>query len=44
VEGRIHVTRETADLLADAYTLEPRGAIRVKGKGDMETFLLRYGR
>ena len=39
--GRIHISNETAALLADEFEVEPRGAIDVKGKGVMETgFLL----
>jgi class 3 adenylate cyclase len=40
VTGEIQVTREVKDRLAGAFDLEPRGAIAVKGKGTMETFLL----
>ena len=40
VPGRIQVTRETRDLLADEFELEPRGTVPVKGKGDVETWYL----
>jgi len=38
--GRIHVSRAAQEALQDAFVLEPRGTISVKGKGDMETFFL----
>jgi class 3 adenylate cyclase len=38
--GRIQVTRETYDLLRDEFLLEPRGTVRIKGKGDVETWYL----
>jgi guanylate cyclase len=34
--GRIQITRETYELLADEFECEPRGTIPVKGKGEME--------
>ena len=40
VPGRIQVTARVAQALEDSYVLEPRGAIEVKGKAPMETFLL----
>jgi class 3 adenylate cyclase len=39
--GGIHVTKHTYECLKDRYVFEPRGVITVKGKGDMETYLLR---
>ena len=36
----IQVTSATHELLKDKYLLEPRGTIDVKGKGEMETFLV----
>jgi adenylate cyclase len=39
--GEIQVTRETYEKLKSAYALEARGIIQVKGKGEMETFLLK---
>jgi PAS domain S-box-containing protein len=39
-DGKIQVTAATYNHLKDAYYLEPRGAIEVKGKGSMETYWL----
>jgi class 3 adenylate cyclase len=39
--GEIQVTRATYEKLKDEYVLEPRGAINVKGKGELETWLLK---
>ncbi len=38
--GRIQITRATYELLKDEFVCEPRGTIRVKGKGEMETWYL----
>jgi guanylate cyclase len=38
--GRIQITREAYELLRDDFECEPRGAIAVKGKGEMETWFL----
>ncbi len=38
--GRIQVSRDTYDLLRDAFTFERRGEIAIKGKGLMETYYL----
>ena len=40
VEGRIQMTEGTYNLLKDKFAIENRGIIDVKGKGDMNTFLL----
>lgn len=41
IPGQIQITPATRDLLAGSgYTFEPRGRIEVKGKGQMETWLL----
>ena len=40
ITGCIQVTAETYELLKDKYTFEKRGAIQVKGKGYMVTYLL----
>jgi len=41
VHGRIQVTQDTAELLADKFEFEHRGTVFVKGKGDMNTYLLK---
>jgi guanylate cyclase len=40
VAGRIQVTARVEAALRDAFELEPRGTIEVKGKGEIEAFLL----
>ncbi|HVV85308.1 MAG TPA: adenylate/guanylate cyclase domain-containing protein [Kofleriaceae bacterium] len=40
VPGRVHLTEATAVLLGEAFEVEPRGTIDIKGKGPMMTFLL----
>ena len=40
ITGCIQVTTETYELLKDKYTFEKRGAIQVKGKGYMVTYLM----
>lgn len=40
VHGRIQVTEDTAVRLKDHFDFEPRGQVFVKGKGDMNVFLL----
>ncbi len=41
VRSSIQVSRSTFEKLKDSYLLEPRGTIEVKGKGPMETWLLK---
>ena len=36
--GRIQITRATYELLGDEFVCEPRGAIPIKGKGEMEVW------
>jgi adenylate cyclase len=36
----IHITRSTLELLGDEFVTEPRGLVDVKGKGQVETWLL----
>ena len=36
----VHVSAATRQALGDAFRFEPRGALDVKGKGSMQTFLL----
>ena len=38
--GRIQITRETYELLADEFECESRGTIFVKGKGEIEAWYL----
>lgn len=38
--GSIQVTQATYELLKQKYVLKHRGAVKVKGKGDMETYWL----
>ena len=42
VPGKVHITEATRQLVKDEFICERRGAVRIKGKGEMETwFLLR---
>jgi class 3 adenylate cyclase len=41
VPGAVHVTESTRDALGDAFVVEERGVIQVKGKGEMRTFFVR---
>jgi class 3 adenylate cyclase len=38
--GSIQVTESTRNLLRDGFEFESRGVVSIKGKGEMETFLL----
>ena len=38
--NKIHVSAETAVLIENDFSLTKRGLIDVKGKGQMETYLL----
>jgi adenylate cyclase len=40
VAGSIQVTPATYELIRDEFVCEPRGVISVKGKGDMNTYIL----
>lgn len=40
IAGAIQVTKSTYDILENKYLFEDRGIIHVKGKGDMNTYLL----
>lgn len=41
VAGAVQISRATRDRLGGRWVVEPRGEITVKGKGEMEVFLLR---
>jgi guanylate cyclase len=36
--GAIQITRATYDLICREFLCEPRGTVRVKGKGEMEVW------
>jgi class 3 adenylate cyclase len=40
VPGAIQLTPATYELIRDGFVCEPRGVVSVKGKGDMNTYLL----
>jgi adenylate cyclase len=40
VIGSIQVSTATYELIRNEYVFTPRGTVTVKGKGDMETFIL----
>ena len=40
VPGEIQVTRSTYEYLKDNFKLESRGLVQVKGKGEIETWIL----
>jgi len=40
VPGRVQVTRATYERLSDEFEFEERGVVSVKGKGEIETWLL----
>lgn len=41
--GKIQISADTAALLGEEFSLEPRGEIEVKGKGTMQAFFLTAG-
>ncbi len=41
IPGRIHVTQATYDLIKDNFRIESRGLIEVKGKGKMQTYIVK---
>ncbi len=41
--NRIHVSEETARILAGAFVLEPRGSVDMQGRGRLETYFLNRG-
>ena len=38
--GKIHITRSTYELLKEEFHCTPRGRVSIKGKGEMETWVL----
>ena len=42
IANMIHVTDETYQLLAGKYVFTDRGMIEVKGKGEMQTYILQH--
>jgi class 3 adenylate cyclase len=40
VPGSIQLTAATCDLIKESFVCESRGVIQVKGKGEMEAFVL----
>ncbi len=44
VVDEVHVTEATYERLRDRFELEARGAIQVKGKGEMSTYLVKRAR
>ena len=44
VAGKVNVSGEVVDALGDAYAVEPRGAIPVKNRGELEMFFVEPGR
>jgi guanylate cyclase len=40
VAGKIQVTQRTYELIKDDFMCERRGAVSVKGKGEMETWFV----
>lgn len=41
MSGMIQITRETYELIKDEFLCEPRGTLDVKGKGEMEVWLVK---
>jgi guanylate cyclase len=38
--GTVQITRDTYEMIKDEFVCEPRGLVKVKGKGDMEAWLV----
>jgi len=38
--GAVQITRATYELIKDGFLCEPRGTVNVKGKGEMEVWLV----
>ncbi len=41
IPNKIHMSADTAEIIKDRFAIESRGIMEIKGKGAMETFLLR---
>ena len=41
IPNKIHMSADTAHIIKDRFAIESRGIMDIKGKGSMETFLLR---
>ena len=41
IRDTVHISETTAELVRDAFELESRGPIAVKGKGEMTTYLVK---
>jgi guanylate cyclase len=41
MSGAIQITRATYDLIQDEFVCEPCGTVNVKGKGEMEVWLVK---
>jgi guanylate cyclase len=44
MSGTIQITRATYELIKDDFVCEPRGTVNVKGKGEMEVWLVKSER
>jgi len=42
--GTIQITQATHELIKDQFVCEPRGTVNVKGKGEMEVWLVKSAR
>ena len=40
VRDAVQITRATYELIKDEFVCEPRGSVEVKGKGEMEVWLV----
>ena len=38
--GAVQITQATYELIQDEFVCEPRGAVNVKGKGEMDVWLV----
>jgi hypothetical protein len=40
ISGQIQVTQATQERLREKYLFEDRGTVQIRGKGEMQTYLL----